>query len=55
MSNKRGAKCAKRRKMTGSLKRKKPLTSKGFIYLLLWIIIVVYRRLFADTGTDNKR
>ena len=30
-------------------KTRKPLTSKGFLYLLLFLFIVDYRRLFADT------
>lgn len=49
MSNKSDANCQKSRKMKIDLKTKKPLTSKGFSYLLLWIVIVVYRRLFTDT------
>ncbi len=49
MSNKKGAKCPKRRKMTDCLKTRKPLTSKGFSYLFLWMFIDAYRRLFADT------
>ena len=35
--------------MTVGLKTRKPLTSKGFLYLLLFLFIVDYRRLFADT------
>ncbi len=36
------------------------MTGKGFSYLLLWIVIVVYRRLFTDTkltknSTQNIR
>jgi hypothetical protein len=34
---------------------KKPLTNVGFSYLLLWIVIVVYRRLFADTKLTEDR
>ena len=35
--------------MTVGLKTQKPLTSKGFSYqCLLFLFIVVYRRLFAD-------
>lgn len=52
MSNKSDANCQKSRKsrkMKIDLKTKKPLTSKGFSYLLLWMVIVVYRRLFTDT------
>jgi len=49
MSNKKGAKCPKRRKMTDCLKTRKPLTSKGFSYLFLWMVIDAFRRLFADT------
>lgn len=37
------------------LKTKKPLTSKGFSYLLLWMVIVVYRRLFTDTKLTKDR
>jgi hypothetical protein len=53
MSNKKGAKCPKRRKMTDCLKTRKPLTSKGFSYLFLWMIIDAFRRLFADTETGE--
>ncbi len=35
--------------MTVGIKTRKPLTSKGFLYLLLFLFIVDYRRLFADT------
>ncbi len=35
--------------MTVGLKTRKPLTSKGFLYLLLFLFIVDYRRLFANT------
>jgi hypothetical protein len=35
--------------MTVGQKTRKPLTSKGFSYLFLWMIIVDYRLLFADT------
>ena len=49
MSNKSDANCQKSRKMKIDLKTKKPLTSKGFLYLLLFLFIVDYRRLFADT------
>lgn len=35
--------------MTVGLKTRKPLTSKGFIYFLLWMLIVDFRALFADT------
>ena len=36
------------------------MTSKGFSYLLLWMVIVVYRRLFTDAklredGTEDVR
>lgn len=60
MSNKSDANCQKSRKMKIDLKTKKPLTSKGFSYLLLWMVIVVYRRLFTDTkltkdGSQNIR
>lgn len=49
MSNKSGAKHQKWQKMTVGLKTQKPSTSKGFIYLLLWMVIVDFRRLFANT------
>lgn len=49
MSNKKGAKCPKRRKMTDCLKTRKPLTSKGFSYLFLWMVIDAFRRLFPNT------
>ena len=55
MSNKSDANCQKSRKMKIDLKTKKPLTSKGFSYLLLWIVIVVYRRLFTDTKLTKDR
>ena len=55
MSNKTGAKHQKSRKMTVELKKQKPLNSKGFRYLLLWIVIVVYRRLFTDTKLTEDR
>ena len=58
MSNKSDANCKKSRKsrkMKIDLKTKKPLTSKGFSYLLLWMVIVVYRRLFTDTKFTEDR
>ncbi len=55
MSNKKGAKCPKRRKMTDCLKTRKPLTSKGFSYLFLWMVIDDFRRLFADTKLRENR
>jgi hypothetical protein len=55
MSNKKGAKCPKRRKMTDCLKTRKPLTSKGFSYLFLWMAIDAFQRLFADTKSTKHR
>ncbi len=55
MSNKKGAKCPKRRKMTDCLKTRKPLTSKGFSYLFSWMVIDAFRRLFADTKLRENR
>jgi len=55
MSNKKGAKCPKRRKMTDCLKTRKPLTSKGFSYLFLWMVVDAFRRLFADTKLREYR
>jgi len=55
MSNKMGAKRPKWRKLTVGLKTRKPLTSKGFRYQLLFLFIVDYRRLFADTELREDR
>ena len=41
--------------MSATPKTRKPLLGKGFIYLSLFLFIVDYRPLLADTRTDNKR
>ena len=38
--------------MTVGIKTRKPLTIKGFLYLLLFLFIVDYRRLFAYTKSN---
>jgi hypothetical protein len=41
--------------MTVGLKTRKPLLGKGFIYLSLFLFIVDYRPLFADTKLREDR
>ena len=55
MSNKSDAKRQKWRKMTVGLKTRKPLTSKGFSYQCLFLIIVVCMGLFANTKLTKNR
>jgi hypothetical protein len=41
--------------MSATPKTRKPLLGKGFIYLSLFLFIVDYQPLLADTGTDKKK